>query len=389
MSGADAVEKPVEDGEQKEKDNEEVEEAEEGGTNGEAGGAVGVERGAAKKKKNKKKKPADRTVTAAKNAFQNGPTSLKENVEPKQNAVGREGAAVKEGGMKKKGSESVADKEEEAKEDEREGGEGKKKNNRPKGGGGGNCERDTIAQTDPPSIPITQVFPDGNYPTGQIEDHPIHKHMDDRIAKDCFSSNESREMDRINEGGYKDLRRSAELHRQTRQYMQKLINLGMTTMEICETLEKTARAFIQEDGLKPGLDFPAGSSLNHCAADYTPNASDPTVLQYDDVCKFDFGVHVNDRLVDCAFTVPFDLKYDPLLKPVKHATNTGIRLWDHLAPRMVLNLEPMVIEDPTLLRPGSLPLQWLQWNLKIPNHSTLKAAMLRSGEVLRLKFQLT
>ncbi|CAG0887622.1 unnamed protein product [Cyprideis torosa] len=326
MSGAVAVEKPVEDGETKEEDNEELEEAEEGGANGEGGGAAGVEGGAAKKKKKKKKKkkPAGTTEPAGENAVQNGPTSLKEN------DVGKEAAAVKEGEMNKKGPESVADKEEEAEEDEGEGGEGKKKkkkkNKKKKGGGGGDCERATMAQTDPPSIPITQLFPEGNYPTGQIEDHPIHKHMDERTAKDRFSSSEAREMDRINEDWYKDLRRSAEVHRQTRQYMHKLIKPGMTMIEICETLEKTARTLIQEDGLKAGLAFPTGCSLNHCAAHYTPNAGDPTVLQYDDVCKIDFGVHVNGRLVDCAFTVAFDPKYDPLLQAVKDATNTGIQV---------------------------------------------------------------
>ena len=46
-----------------------------------------------------------------------------------------------------------------------------------------------------------------------------------------------------------------------------------------------------------GLAFPTGCSLNHCAAHYTPNAGDKTVLQYDDVCKIDFGTHVNGELL--------------------------------------------------------------------------------------------
>ena len=45
-----------------------------------------------------------------------------------------------------------------------------------------------------------------------------------------------------------------------------------------------------------GLAFPTGCSLNHCAAHYTPNAGDKTVLQYDDVCKIDFGTHVNGKV---------------------------------------------------------------------------------------------
>ena len=42
-----------------------------------------------------------------------------------------------------------------------------------------------------------------------------------------------------------------------------------------------------------GLAFPTGCSLNFCAAHYTPNAGDETVLTYDDVCKIDFGTHVS------------------------------------------------------------------------------------------------
>ena len=41
--------------------------------------------------------------------------------------------------------------------------------------------------------------------------------------------------------------------------------------------------------------FFSGCSLNHCAAHYTPNAGDKTVLKYDDVCKIDFGTHINGK----------------------------------------------------------------------------------------------
>lgn len=62
---------------------------------------------------------------------------------------------------------------------------------------------------------------------------------------------------------------------------------------LSERLEDCSRKLIKENGLNAGLAFPTGCSLNHCAAHYTPNAGDPTVLQYDDVCKIDFGTHIN------------------------------------------------------------------------------------------------
>lgn len=61
------------------------------------------------------------------------------------------------------------------------------------------------------------------------------------------------------------------------------------------------------------------------AAHYTPNPGDKTVLQYSDVMKIDFGVHVSGRIIDCAFTWAADPRYDNLLEAVREATNAGIR----------------------------------------------------------------
>lgn len=61
------------------------------------------------------------------------------------------------------------------------------------------------------------------------------------------------------------------------------------------------------------------------AAHYTPNAGDDTVLQYDDVMKLDFGTHVKGHIIDSAFTVAFNPRYDPLLAAVRAATNAGVR----------------------------------------------------------------
>ena len=68
----------------------------------------------------------------------------------------------------------------------------------------------------------------------------------------------------------------------------------IVTCFVCsEHVEGTARKLIGDSGLQAGLAFPTGVSLNHCAAHYTPNAGDTTVLQYDDVMKLDFGTHIN------------------------------------------------------------------------------------------------
>lgn len=153
--------------------------------------------------------------------------------------------------------------------------------------------------------------------------HPTF--TDDRKAKDRFTSEEKRALDRLHTDIYNELRLAAEAHRQTRQYIQKWVKPGMSMIEICEKLENTARRLIGENGLDAGLAFPTGCSLNHCAAHYTPNAGDATVLQHDDVCKIDFGTHIKGRIIDCAFTLTFNPKYDRLLQAVRDATNTGIK----------------------------------------------------------------
>ena len=40
--------------------------------------------------------------------------------------------------------------------------------------------------------------------------------------------------------------------------------------------------------------------------------------------KIDFGTQIDGRIIDCAWTVAFDPKFDPLLQAVKEATNTGV-----------------------------------------------------------------
>jgi len=178
-------------------------------------------------------------------------------------------------------------------------------------------------QTDPPSIAVCDLFPDGNFPEGEICKYPIPE--ENKTAMDRFTNEEKRALDREENYAYQEMRLAAEAHRQTRKYMQSYIKPGMTMIDICETLEATSRKMIKENGLEAGLAFPTGCSINHCAAHYTPNAGDPTVLTYDDVCKIDFGTHINGRIIDCAFTLTFNPKYDQLLAAVKDATNTGIR----------------------------------------------------------------
>lgn len=279
------------------------------------------------KKKNKPKRPKKTAAEKAEAAALREAQAEKEAAEKAARAA--EKAAAKEAEKQKKeeaqAAKEAAD-EDDDDDDEDGAGEGgttdgakkKKKRNRNKKKTGGAASAGGKAVK--PEVPIAEQFKDGKYPEGEIMQYP-----DATTAKDRFTSEEKRALDRMHLDIYNELRHAAEAHRQTRQYMQKWIKPGMTMIEICEELENTARKMIGEKGLEAGLAFPTGCSRNHCAAHYTPNAGDPTVLLYDDVTKIDFGTHIKGRIIDCAFTLSFNPKYDKLLEAVKDATNTGIR----------------------------------------------------------------
>ncbi|SPN97567.1 probable Methionine aminopeptidase 2 homolog NECHADRAFT_61369 [Cephalotrichum gorgonifer] len=180
------------------------------------------------------------------------------------------------------------------------------------------------AQTDPPRVEVSQLFPNKTYPKGEEVEY-----KDDNLFR--TTNEEKRHLDYVNNDKTSDFRQAAEVHRQVRQWAQKNIKPGQTLTEIAEGIEDGVRALTghqgleEGDALKAGMGFPTGLSINHCAAHYTPNAGNKMVLQKGDVMKVDFGVHVNGSIVDSAFTMAFEPQFDNLLAAVKDATNTGVR----------------------------------------------------------------
>ncbi|CCC12403.1 hypothetical protein SMACR_05580 [Sordaria macrospora] len=182
------------------------------------------------------------------------------------------------------------------------------------------------SQSEPPRVLVSQLFPNKQYPKGEEVEY-----VNDNLSR--VTNEEKRHLDSLasNQEFLTDYRHAAEVHRQVRQWAQKSIKPGQTLTEIAENIEDSVRALTGHTGLEEGdalvagMGFPTGLSINHCAAHYTPNAGNKMVLQEDDVMKVDFGVHVNGRIVDSAFTVAFNPRYDPLLEAVKAATNAGIK----------------------------------------------------------------
>ncbi|KAH8725918.1 methionine aminopeptidase 2-like protein [Phaeosphaeriaceae sp. PMI808] len=196
----------------------------------------------------------------------------------------------------------------------------KKKNKKPS----------SVQQTVPPRVALTEVFPNQSYPEGEIVEYAI---SNDNLKR--TTAEELRHLSvlsNMDDDFLKDYRKAAEVHRQVRQHAQSIAKPGVSMTELAQEIEDGVRALTghqgleKGDALKAGMGFPTGLCLNHIGAHWTPNAGGKEViLQYDDVLKIDFGVHVNGRIVDSAFTIAANPVYDPLLESVKAATNTGLK----------------------------------------------------------------
>ena len=237
------------------------------------------------------------------------------------------------------GTEEGDDNEEEEEEEEEEGVVGessdaaapaaankkkKKKKKKKKSSGGGGVKYTPAGavkeQTAPPTVPVTELFPNG-FPEGEIQEYQ------DSNGKTSWrlESEEKRELERLELDMYDNARQCAEVHREVRKYIQDWVKPGMKLIDVCETLENSVRKLLNAKGLECGVAFPTGCSQNHIAAHWTPNGGDETIIDVNDVIKFDFGTQINGRIIDCAFTKTFVSDYDELLLAVKEATDEGIR----------------------------------------------------------------
>jgi methionyl aminopeptidase len=124
-----------------------------------------------------------------------------------------------------------------------------------------------------PEVPISkQGWEKGQYTVGEIQEYQQDWN------RSRIGNAEKKNLEKMFEPDWDTLRKAAEVHRQTRRYAQSFIQPGMKIMDICNKIEECNRTLIEKNGLEAGIAFPTGASLNHCAAHYTPNLGDETVL---------------------------------------------------------------------------------------------------------------
>ncbi|KAF2025142.1 methionine aminopeptidase 2-like protein [Setomelanomma holmii] len=200
----------------------------------------------------------------------------------------------------------------------------RKRNKKKKNASGGQ------QQSSPPRVTLTDIFRNKSYPEGEIVDYAAkNENLQRTTAEEIRHMAAVSNMD---DNFLSDYRQAAEVHRQVRKYAQSIAKPGISMTELANEIDDGVRALTGHQGLdagdalKAGLAFPTGLCLNNIGAHWTPNAgAKEVILQQDDVLKVDFGVHVNGRIVDSAFTVAANPVYDPLLEAVRAATNTGLK----------------------------------------------------------------
>ncbi|UKZ65781.1 uncharacterized protein TrAtP1_006973 [Trichoderma atroviride] len=126
----------------------------------------------------------------------------------------------------------------------------KKKKRKPK-----KKKKNPTSQSEPPRVMVSQLFPNKNFPKGEEVEY-----KDDNNYR--TTNEEKRHLDNLNSEFLADYREAAEIHRQVRQYAQKVIKPGQSLTEIAETIEDSVRALTghagldEGDALKAGMGFP-------------------------------------------------------------------------------------------------------------------------------------
>lgn len=138
---------------------------------------------------------------------------------------------------------------------------------------------------------------------------------------------------------------AAAIHKQVRRDLkaQRVIRPGAKLVDIADFIEAATKRHTSDlmisdpsvTSINGGIGFPAGLSINSCAAHYHPYLNDTAILSKNDIVKVDFGTEINGWIIDSAFTEygfgeaglskELNDAFDNLTACMRDATNTGIK----------------------------------------------------------------
>jgi methionyl aminopeptidase len=136
----------------------------------------------------------------------------------------------------------------------------------------------------------------------------------------------------MNNNILKDALQGAKVHKNVSHKVYQYVKPGITIKEIIDFIETEIKEETKYNNLEPlkcGIGFPIGIGINNCVAHYTLNYEDSKsgnkILNKNDIIKIDYGVHYNGMIIDSAFTLCFDEKYNEFIDLSKEATNFAIK----------------------------------------------------------------
>ena len=101
----------------------------------------------------------------------------------------------------------------------------KKKKKAGGGGGGGAAGSGAAGQTAPPTVPVSHLF-NNVFPEGEIQHY-----KDDNVWRE--TSEEKRELERLEKNMYNEVRQCSEVHREVRRYISDWVKPGMKLIDVC------------------------------------------------------------------------------------------------------------------------------------------------------------
>jgi methionyl aminopeptidase len=101
----------------------------------------------------------------------------------------------------------------------------KKKKKKKTGGGGGAAGSGAAGQTAPPTVPVSHLF-NNVFPEGEIQHY-----VDDNVWRE--TSEEKRELERLEKNMYNEVRQCSEVHREVRRYISDWVKPGMKLIDVC------------------------------------------------------------------------------------------------------------------------------------------------------------
>jgi methionyl aminopeptidase len=139
----------------------------------------------------------------------------------------------------------------------------------------------------------------------------------------------------MNNNILKDALQGAKVHKNVSKKVYEYVKIGSSVKEIIDFIEKNIKEETKYDNLDPlkcGIGFPIGIGINNCVAhytlnyeDYNDNINNEKIITKNDIIKIDYGVHFNGMIIDSAFTLCFDEKYNEFINLSKEITNFAIK----------------------------------------------------------------